>query len=96
MSEFEFSLFRQRSEQAIRQKAQRGGLQFCLPIGYLWAPSGLIERDPERRIVAAIESVFNKFEELGSARQVLLWFCANGVQLPACRRRDKVNPLPPG
>ena len=40
MSEFELILFRQRSEQAIRQKAQRGKLQFCLPVGYVWSPSG--------------------------------------------------------
>lgn len=86
MSEFELSLFRQRSEQAIRQKAQRGELQFCLPIGYLWTSSGQIERDPDRRIVAAIYSVFTKFEELGSARQVLLWYCGNHVLLPATQK----------
>jgi DNA invertase Pin-like site-specific DNA recombinase len=85
MSEFELSLFRQRSEQAIRQKAQRGELRFCLPIGYLWT-SGRIELDPDRRVAAAIASVFAKFEELGSARQVLLWFCANGVNLPAMEK----------
>jgi DNA invertase Pin-like site-specific DNA recombinase len=83
MSEFELSLFRQRSEQAIRQKAQRGKLQFCLPVGYVWSPSGVIERDPDERIRTAVQSVFDKFEQLGSARQVLLWFRSNGILLPA-------------
>jgi DNA invertase Pin-like site-specific DNA recombinase len=83
MSEFELSLFRQRSEQAIRQKAQRGELQFCLPIGYVWSPSGMIEFDPDLRVRSAIASVFEKFEEMGSARQVLLWFRGSELCLPA-------------
>jgi DNA invertase Pin-like site-specific DNA recombinase len=33
ISEYELSLFRQRSEQAIRAKAQRGALHFTLPAG---------------------------------------------------------------
>ena len=36
MSEFELSVFRQRSVEAIRQKAQRGELRFCLPVGFCW------------------------------------------------------------
>src|SRR5690348_3402796 len=36
MSEFELSLLRQRSEEAIRQKARRGALQFLLPVGLCW------------------------------------------------------------
>jgi DNA invertase Pin-like site-specific DNA recombinase len=33
ISEYELSLFRQRSQEAIRTKAQRGALQFTLPAG---------------------------------------------------------------
>jgi DNA invertase Pin-like site-specific DNA recombinase len=83
MSEFELSLFRQRSEAAIRQKAQRGELQFCLPIGYVWSPNGMIEFDLDLRVRSAIASVFEKFEELGSVRQVLMWFRGNELCLPA-------------
>ncbi len=90
MSEFELSLFRQRSEQAIRQKAQRGELQFCLPIGYLWTSTGEIERDPDRRIASAVASVFAKFDELGSARQVLLWFVSTRTLLPAMQKGSGV------
>lgn len=33
MNEYELSLMQQRTRGAIRQKAQRGELQFCLPVG---------------------------------------------------------------
>src|SRR5216110_382351 len=42
MSEFELSVLRQRSLEAIRQKAQRGELRFCLPVGYCWGSAGKI------------------------------------------------------
>src|SRR2546421_4768302 len=38
MSEFELNLLRQRSLEAIRQKASRGELQFLLPVGLCWSP----------------------------------------------------------
>jgi hypothetical protein len=46
ISEFELNLLRQRSVQAILQKAQRGVLRYCLPIGLCWTGSGKIELDP--------------------------------------------------
>jgi DNA invertase Pin-like site-specific DNA recombinase len=83
MSEFELSILRQRSLEAIRQKASRGELRFCLPIGHSWAPSNKIELDPDQRVQNAIHLVFHKFQELGSARQVLLWCCREQITMPA-------------
>ncbi len=88
MSEFEVNLFRQRSRQAILQKAQRGALRFELPIGLCWTRDGRIELDPDRRIQQAIRMVFEKFLAFGSARQVLLYLRQNRVLLPRYKRVD--------
>jgi DNA invertase Pin-like site-specific DNA recombinase len=72
MSEFELSLLKQRSLEALRQKAKRGELRFCLPIGLCWSRHNKIELDPHKRVQEAIRLVFKKFDELGSARQTLL------------------------
>src|SRR5215471_3588040 len=82
MSEFELNLLRQRSVDAIRQKARRGELQYCLPVGYLWSSEGKIEIDPDQRVRQALGLVFSKMTELGSVRQVLLWFRRERVELP--------------
>jgi DNA invertase Pin-like site-specific DNA recombinase len=82
MNEFELHLFRQRSLEAMRQKARRGEFQCNLPAGYCWAPSGKIEIDPDRRVQQAIRSVFERFAALGSARQVLMECRSMGMQLP--------------
>ena len=82
MSEFELNLLRQRSLEAARQKARRGELQFSLPVGYCWTHHGKIDMEPDRRIREAIFSVFDKFRELGSMRQVLLWFRGEQISLP--------------
>jgi hypothetical protein len=77
------NLFRQRSMEAIRQKATRGELQIQIPVGFCWAPGGKLEKDPDHRVQQAMELVFRKFIELGSVRQVLLWCRQENTCLPA-------------
>ncbi len=85
ISEFELNLFRQRSTEAILQKARRGELHISTPVGFCWAGSKL-EKDPDQRVQQAIQLVFRKMTELGSVRQVLLWFRQENILLPTFPR----------
>jgi excisionase family DNA binding protein len=89
MSEMEVSTFRQRSEEAIRQKARRGEYYGYIPVGYVHLGDGNLEKDPDEQVRRSIELVFAKFREVGSARQVFLWFRQEDIKIP--RRRDRVS-----
>src|ERR1700719_5435217 len=82
MSEMELSLFRQRSLEALKQKARRGELFLTVAVGYVKAGRDLIEKDPDRRVQEAISLVFRRFAELQSIRQVLVWFRQQKIPLP--------------
>src|SRR5512136_1075059 len=83
MSEMELSLFRQRSLEALKQKARRGELFLTVAIGYLKTAHDRIEKDPDRRVREAIALVFTKFAELQTVRQVHLWMRQQRLPLPA-------------
>ena len=74
MSEFELNLLRQRSLEAIRQKARRGELQFRLPVGFRWTPNGKVGDRSRPSCARGSASGLHKNGGVGSARQVLLWF----------------------
>lgn len=83
MSEMELSLLRQRSVEALKLKAARGDLHTTVPIGYVRTEGNRVELDPDLRIREAISSVFARFAQAGSVRQVLLWFRQEHIELPA-------------
>ena len=82
MSEMELSVFRQRSAEAIKQKARRGEFLTSVAVGFIKTDDNRIEKHPDRRVREAIALVFRKFSELQSIRQVLLWFRDEEVMLP--------------
>ena len=83
MSELELSLFRQRSQEALKQKARRGALFLGVAAGYLKTGRDRIEKDPDQRVQNALQLVFSKFAEFQSARQVHVWLREEGIELPA-------------
>ena len=93
MSEFELSIFRQRSIESIRQKAKRGEFRFQLPVGLCWGGTGKIEIDPDVRVQNAVRLLFRKFQELESARKVLLWFQDQQITIPAAGSREGAPPI---
>lgn len=85
MSELEISTFRQRSQEAIRQKARRGEYYNRIAEGYVLGDQGRLEKDPDEQLRSVLALVFAKFREMGSARQVYLWYRQEDIKLPSRR-----------
>jgi hypothetical protein len=89
MSEYELSLLRRRGIAARDGKALRGELRFILPPPAIAGTrSGRSRWTPDERVGGVIRLLFDKFQELGSARQVLLWAQDQALQLPITRRNN--------
>ena len=83
MSEAELHVLRARLNGGIRNKAARGELRRGLPVGFVWGEAdGEVLFHPDEVVRGAIRAVFERFAEMGSARQVWLWFRAQGLRFP--------------
>jgi excisionase family DNA binding protein len=82
ISEFELGVLRARMLDAARAKARRGELRIGVPIGYIWHREVGLGFDPDRRIQNTVRLIFDRFRELGSARQVLLSMTKDQVHFP--------------
>jgi DNA invertase Pin-like site-specific DNA recombinase len=86
ISEAELHMIRQRLDGGIRNKAKRGELRRGLPVGLVWGEAdGEVLLDLDEAVRGAIQTIFDRFAELGSVRQVWLWMRSEGVQFPLRR-----------
>ena len=108
LNEYELDLLRQRSLAARYEKARRGELVVAAPVGFIKVGDRL-EKDPDRRVQAAILLAIEKVAELGGCRyrrpssgfSSTSWTCRPGSTLdlwsgavPATRPCTSSSPTP--
>jgi len=82
LSEAELHLIRSRLTEGLRHKAARGELRQGLPAGLDYDQDDRVILTPDEAAREAIATVYRRFDELGSARQVLLSLREDGLLLP--------------
>jgi len=82
MSEAELHLIRHRLTAGLHHKAAKGQLRQGLPVGFVYDEDDLVTLDPDEAVREAIATVFRRFDELGTARQVMLSLRGDNVLLP--------------
>ena len=85
MSEGEPHLIRSRLNAGLRRKGPRGELHQQLPVGFDYDHDDRVVLAADEAVVEVIATVFHRFAELGSARQVLLSLRADGWPCPVAR-----------
>ncbi len=93
MSEAEIHLFKLRLEAGRLRRVEQGTYRQTLPTGLVRLEDGRAVKDPDVYVRRAIELVFERFEELGSAQKAMRSLKEDGVLLP---RRQQVAGLNAG
>ena len=86
MSEMETGLLRVRMRAGKEAKAARGALRIPVPPGYVYDHAGDIVKDPDQRVQAAIDLLFEQFDRSSSIRQLAMWYRATKTRFPVRRR----------
>jgi DNA invertase Pin-like site-specific DNA recombinase len=90
LSEAELHLLKGRLIAGMRHKAAKGELRVALPAGLEYDQDGRPAVCADEAVREAIATVFRRFAELGSARQVMLSLLADGLELPRRRGGGRV------
>ncbi len=82
LSEAELFTLRTRLHEGRWNKARKGLLQFPLPVGFVRAPDGAWELDPDQQVRERLAYLFEAFRRLRVARQVVRELKQYGLDLP--------------
>jgi len=83
MSEAELHFLRSRLWGGKLNKAQKGELVFCLPVGLVYNPTQDIILDPNQQTQQAFFTLFQKFQDLESAWKIVAFFQAHKLLFPS-------------
>jgi DNA invertase Pin-like site-specific DNA recombinase len=94
ISEAELHLIKGRLIAGMRHKAAKGELRVVLPAGLEYDPAGKPVLCADEAVREAIATVFRRFTELGSARQVMMSVREDGLELPRWRAGGRIEWAP--
>lgn len=83
MSEAELHQLKLRLQAGARQKAERGELRLALPVGLVRLTHDEVSFHPDEEVQSRIRLVFEKFNELGTAKAVVRYLQRTGLLLPS-------------
>ena len=89
MSEAELHVLRARLRGGSLHKAGKGELRLPLPAGYEYDETGRVRITPDEAVTDAIATVFAYFQQLSSARQVMLRLLEEDRKLPRRASGDR-------
>jgi excisionase family DNA binding protein len=93
ISEIEIDTSIHRMIEARWNKAKRGEMVFIPPAGYDIDDLDKIVMTADAQVTHAIRMVFAKFDELGSARQVFVWWQGEKLKFPVRRLELRYHPI---
>ena len=82
LSEAELFTLRTRLHEGRWNKARKGLLHFPVPVGFVRAPDGAWDLDPDQQVRERLAYLFEAFRRLGVARQVVRELKQQGLDLP--------------
>ncbi len=93
LSELEIDNSIRRMVEARWSKARRGEIMTIPPAGYEIDDEGQFVLTSDEAITHALRTVFAKFDELGTGRQVWVWWREQGLKLPVRRIEPRSHPV---
>ena len=93
ISEAELFLLRARLDGGLRHKAAKGELRQGLPVGLEYDEDDHVILSRDEAVQEAIRTVYRRFDELGSARQVLLSIARRRASHPSPLAGRTARPL---